>query len=187
MTELEKIAYTKEFIDKLANGINPLDDTPIPDGDIMNNVRLSRCMFYVSDILRQVIENGGTTVLTSTPTKPFSITLEQLSRYEFSPFPLSVSEISKKIYALAGDNSMKKISNILIGSWLVHMGMLYEHTENGKRRKLPTEEGRRLGISTRIRSGMDGEYEAVLYDNNAQRFILDNFATIIAYGKEVTK
>ncbi len=33
MTELEKIAYAKSFIDKLANGINPLDDTPIPDDD----------------------------------------------------------------------------------------------------------------------------------------------------------
>ena len=59
MTELEKIEYAKSFIDKLANGINPLDDSPIPDNDIANNVRLSRCFFYVSDILRQVIENGG--------------------------------------------------------------------------------------------------------------------------------
>ena len=27
MTELEKIEYAKSFIDKLANGINPLDET----------------------------------------------------------------------------------------------------------------------------------------------------------------
>ena len=59
MTELEKIEYAKSFIDKLANGINPLDDTPIPEGDIANHVRLSRCFFYVSDILRRVVENGG--------------------------------------------------------------------------------------------------------------------------------
>lgn len=43
MTELEKIEYAKSFIDKLANGINPLDDTPISETDIVNNVRLSRC------------------------------------------------------------------------------------------------------------------------------------------------
>ena len=52
MTELEKIVYAKSFIDKLANGINPLDDTLIPDGDVVNNVRLSRCFFYVSSILQ---------------------------------------------------------------------------------------------------------------------------------------
>jgi GTP pyrophosphokinase len=56
MTELEKIAYAKSFIDKLANGINPLDDTPIPDDDIVNNVRLSRCFFYVSSILQKEID-----------------------------------------------------------------------------------------------------------------------------------
>ena len=56
MTELEKIAYAKSFIDKLANGINPLDDTPIPDDDIANNVRLSRCFFYVSSILQKEID-----------------------------------------------------------------------------------------------------------------------------------
>ena len=55
MTELEKLEYAKSFMDKLANGINPLDDTPIPDDDIANNVRLTRYFFYVSDILRQVI------------------------------------------------------------------------------------------------------------------------------------
>ena len=59
MTELEKIEYTKGFVDKLAEGINPIDGTPIAEGDLLNNVRISRCMYYVSDILRRVIENGG--------------------------------------------------------------------------------------------------------------------------------
>jgi hypothetical protein len=53
MTELEKIEYAKGFIDKLANGINPIDNSIVPEDDIVNNVRLSRCFFYVSDILRQ--------------------------------------------------------------------------------------------------------------------------------------
>ena len=34
MTDLPKIVYAKSFIDKLANGINPLNDTPIPEGDV---------------------------------------------------------------------------------------------------------------------------------------------------------
>ena len=38
MTELEKIEYAKSFIDKLANGINPLDDSPIPDNDIARKI-----------------------------------------------------------------------------------------------------------------------------------------------------
>ena len=38
MTELEKIAYAKSFIDRLANGFNPLDNSPLAEGDIANNV-----------------------------------------------------------------------------------------------------------------------------------------------------
>lgn len=58
MTELEKIAYAKTYIEKLANGINPLTDQPVPDSDSINNVRISRCLFYVSDILRHNAVKG---------------------------------------------------------------------------------------------------------------------------------
>lgn len=55
MTELEKMQRAKMYIDKLANGINPIDDKQVSDEDAINNVRISRCLFYVSDILEQVI------------------------------------------------------------------------------------------------------------------------------------
>lgn len=58
-TELETMKHAKEYIDKLANGIDPFSDKPVPDGDIINNVKLSRCFFYISGILEKVIENGG--------------------------------------------------------------------------------------------------------------------------------
>ena len=61
MTELETLERAKIYMEKLANGINPIDGSVIPDEDVVNNVRLSRCFFYVSDVLRQVIENGGVT------------------------------------------------------------------------------------------------------------------------------
>mgnify|MGYP003312685049 CR=1 FL=1 len=95
MTELEKIEYAKSFVDKLANGINPLDDSLIPENDIVNNVRLSRCFFYVSDILRQVIENGGgqPAKTTNRGKKEFSLTDEQRSKIQISETVLSVSEI----------------------------------------------------------------------------------------------
>ena len=117
MTELEKIAYAKSFIDKLANGINPLDDTPIPDGDIANNVRLSRCFFYVSEVLRQVIDNGG--VESTVPKKEkkkkqsYSLTTEQIAQFEYSNTPITSSEILKRIFAVGPQralrNSLKEI------------------------------------------------------------------------------
>ena len=179
MTELEKIAYAKSFIDKLANGINPLDDTPIPDGDIANNVRLSRCFFYVSDILRQVYENGGVTKPKRAPKIPFAVTLEQLEKFEYSAEPIAVSEIAKRIYAMAGNENMEKVSYRQINQWLLNIGLLYLHYFGGKKPvKRPTEEGNQIGITVETRMGRYGEYQVVLYNEDAQRFILDNLEAV---------
>lgn len=59
MTELETIQHAKNYIDKLAQGINPLTNQPVPEEELINNVRISRCFFFVSDVLRRVLENGG--------------------------------------------------------------------------------------------------------------------------------
>ena len=59
MTELETIQRAKMYMDKLAKGINPIDDTPVPENDAINNVRLSKCFAFVSDVLKRIVENGG--------------------------------------------------------------------------------------------------------------------------------
>ena len=184
MTEMEKIAYAKSFIDKLAEGINPLDGTPIPEGDIANNVRLTRCFFYVSDILRQVIENGG---INRDGKIPFSITAEQLARYNFPPYPVGVSEISKQLAALVDNPDMKAISAIQINNWLEAEGYLVKvlDSNTNKNRRLPTENGEALGITVTLKQGRDGQaYSAVEYNQNAQRFILSNLDEIKSFVKQ---
>ena len=179
MTELEKIAYARSFIDKLANGINPLDDTPIPEGDVVNNVRLSRCFYYVSDILRQVYENGGVGKVEKTI--PFSVTREQISQFECSPYPISASEISRKLADIVKNPLMKSFSVPKLNQWLIQRDLLRESADSfGKIRKLPTEQGRALGICSEQKMGRNGEYIAVLFDTRAQRFIVNNIYEILS-------
>ena len=78
MTELEIMQRAKVYMEKLAQGIDPISDQEIPEDSVLNNVRLARCFFYVSGVLEQVIANGGRVV--STPQKDFSITDEELRR-----------------------------------------------------------------------------------------------------------
>lgn len=184
MTELEKIAYAKTFMDKLAQGINPLDDTPVREDDIVNNVRLSRCFFYVSDILRQVIEGGGITA--SRPvrqSKPeFNLTVEQRQAFEFSQKPIPVSDITEKLNDMTEDDAMLRLPATAITGWLVTVGMLEIMIgADGKSSKRPTEQGKAIGILTELRTGQYGTYTTVLYNEEAQRFILDNIDGIIAY------
>ncbi len=187
MTELEKIEYAKSFIDKLANGINPLDDSPIPDSDIVNNVRLSRCFFYVSDILRRVIENGGMQPVKATKTrkKEFILTDEERGKIQISEIPLSVSEISKHLNDLINLETTKKISAATINHWLLDLQLLEIIVQpNGKNKKMPTEQGRELGIFTEERNGRYGTYVTVLFSPSAQQFIYDNIEAVVGSRNE---
>ena len=56
MTEIEILRHAKSYIDKLAKGINPITDQAVNENDVVNNVRVSRCLFYVSDVLDKVIQ-----------------------------------------------------------------------------------------------------------------------------------
>ena len=185
MTELEIMQRAKMYVDKLANGINPLSDSPVPDGELLNNVRISRCLFYVSDILRQVIENGGNVGRTArTPKAPFSITREQLDAFPFSDKPIPVSEIARRISELVpevGNDTMSKFKYSTITAFLLESGLLTE-VENaaGQKVKRPTETGESMGISTENRISSEGHpYAVVLYNREAQQFLMDNMETIL--------
>lgn len=183
MTEIEKIEYTKSFIDKLANGINPIDDSQIKEEDIVNNVRISRCLFFVSDVLRQVVENGG--IKKKSAKIPFALALEERANFEYSDIPIPVSEITKRFNALVTNEDMKKLSHKNITEWLISIEMLYEMTKpDGKTTKRPTEHGMAIGITTETRTGMRGEYVVTVYDKNAQEFIVNNLDAMIASKNE---
>ena len=172
MTELEIMQHAKDYLDKLAKGIDPLTDQEVPEGDIIHNVRISRCLFYVSDVLRQVIKNGGIQVRTvkNGEKLPFALTIEERRQYPFGDWPATVSVIAQRLNELVDLNNMQKLKTTSITAFLM---------QSGSRNKRPTEAGRQLGISTTVRSGQNGEYTAVIYSREAQQFILDNLDAIM--------
>lgn len=180
MTELEKIERAKMYMDKLANGIDPISDTAAPDGDIINNIQLSRCFFFVSDVLRQVIENGGITPPPKEKLIPFAISGEKLAGFEFSERPIPISEIAKRINALSDCGNMLQMKYSVITNWLVEQGFLSAgFSSNGQRTKRPTRKGMETGIVVEDRVSSQGPYQVVVYNSEAQRLIIDHFDDIL--------
>lgn len=172
------------YIDKLANGINPLDDTPVAENDVVNNVRISRCLFFVSDTLRRVLENGGISTYEKIRKSEFNITAEELEKFEFSDKPIPVSEIAKRVNALTDTVISKKFSHRMVADWLIEIGMLVEvENAGGKKSKRPTAEGNELGISVEERMGQNGPYQVVIYNKSALKFIVDNVFAILEHHK----
>lgn len=179
MTELEKIERAKTYIDKLANGINPIDDSVVPEGDVINQVRLSRCLFFVSDILRQVIENGGVSAKTTKKT-PFYLSVEKRALFAFSEQPIPISEIARRINALCDCENMQSLPYKGITDWLSEIGLLTSSVaSDGKRVRRPTAQGIAAGISIEERNGLRGPYQVVVYNLEAQRYILNNLDAVI--------
>ena len=187
MTELERLEYSKTFIDKLANGINPITGETIPDKDTVNDVRIVRCLFYVSDVLRQVVENGGVQSVRGRKNDkvPFWIDYKDRGRFQFSSIPITISELAKRINDLLPNQEMSKLTYKPISDWLVRMGLISLDTEpSGKTIRRPTAAGLELGISTEERSGQRGPYTVVVYSKAAQEFILDNLDGVIECSRK---
>ena len=187
MNDLELMQHAKDYLDKLANGIDPLTGREAPEDDVINNVRISRCLFYVSDVLRQVIENGGIHVKAAKNggKAPFALSFEQRSRYPLIDWPVGVSVIAQRLNELVDLDTMQRLKTTSITKFLLQSGLLCEELgPSGNKNKRPTEAGRALGITTAQRMGQNGEYTVVVYSREAQQFVLDNLDAIIALNAE---
>lgn len=192
MTELEKIAYAKFFIDSLANGVNPIDNSAILDNDIINNVRLSRCFFYVSDILRQIIDNGG---IYPAPQKkeakvrkqPYTLSLEQVEGFEYSNTPITATELFSRIIAIGPTEGVKKFPKRNLYKWLFSLNMVEEVVIDNNKVKRPTPIGEEIGLVFEECDGLYGKYHTILYTEAAQHFVMDNIEAILKFDNKVYK
>ena len=189
MTELETLLRAKMYMEKLANGINPLDDTEIPAHEVVNHVRLSRCFFYVANVLGQVIDNGGPDSLRQNSPKqhrlPFDLRTVEREKVVLSDTPIPVSDLAKRISAGIDETGMRKLSFNSITKLLLSVGLLEEYPiSEGRTAKRPTAQGRELGIFTEERMGQEGAYQSVLYNRNAQQFIVDNLDALQPFVRQ---
>lgn len=186
MTELETLERSKMYMEKLANGIHPITGAVLPDEDVINDVRLSRCFFYIADILRQVIEHGGVVPQKKSTAKKlaFSLPVEARSAVDLSPSPIPASEIARRINELIDQETMSKLSYRAITDWLISIELLEETVSSSKKlTKRPTPQGESLGIFLETRTGHRGPYVVALYTPAAQQFVVDNLDAIIEFER----
>ncbi|MBR1752607.1 MAG: hypothetical protein IJ740_17340 [Ruminococcus sp.] len=184
MTELEIMKRAQMYIDSLARGIDPLTGQPVKADDIVNNIRISKCLYYVSGVLGRVIECGGEIRPAAKAKKYkdkdlFTLTAEQIERLVPSDTPLTASKLTARINSLIDTNTMHKLTATALTSWLVEAGLLEEIVgRSGHKRKVPTEHGNSLGIWEQEFTNNAGVHLYCTYDSNAQQFVFDNIPSI---------
>ena len=176
MEEKDKIVIAQDWIRKLANGINPLNGNTLKDDDVVNNVHISRCLFYVADLLGKYSERTKKSTLLRN--LPFVASAMQIDKYNYVE-AISTSPFAKELEKLIPEN-MQSINYKSIVKWLIQEGFLMEGEIDSKGRtpKVPTEKGREIGIYCEQRERSGGYYLITLYNRDAQAFLLEHIEDI---------
>ena len=177
MTERERLQQAKIYMDKLAQGIDPVTGNEISEDSVLNQVQLARCFFYVSGVLQQAIDNAGSA--RNKTKKKFIPTPQLISRLAPSAHPLRITEFAEMLAAAADDSNTKRPSPTAMTDWLLSKGFMEKvFNAEGKQHRVPTAAGRGIGMYTETRQGQHGEYTAVYYSMEAQQFLLDHLEEI---------
>lgn len=183
MTELETLMRARMYLDKLANGIDPITNAPVGEGDTVRNPRIVRCLTYVCGGLDGDIQRERKKMAKNLP----AFHLDEHRAAELKPMDKTVTirEFTGHINESVDETRSRRLSPTTITGWLTEMGFLERREEN--RGRTPTATGFALGLSTELRTGAEGEYYIVLYNREAQQFILDHLGAILEHQNTSSK
>jgi len=177
MEEKAKIITAQKWVRQLANGINPLNGSALKEDDIVNNVHISRCLFFVADVLEKYSEKR--TRPKSLRVIPFDSSAIQKENYNYTDV-ISISAFAREIEKLLPDN-MQSVSYKSMTNWLIREGLIQDSKpdDNGRISKIATEKGNSMGIHTEERDSDKGaHYLLTLYNQDAQRYLLEHIEEI---------
>ena len=183
MTEYQKIEQAKHYLEKLAYGVDPFTGQKLRDYSTLNQVELTRCFFYVADILDRVMQTLPieSNAEAQSSKLRFKISEEKRRSIPISHSKLKISEFTQVINKHVNDPSRKKLAPATISNWLFKKGFLIQEIQpNGTSSRIPTAEGNAIGLTAKKSRGLNGEYIAVYYNSNAQRFIVDHLDSILS-------
>lgn len=177
MIDIEKFKSAKMWIEKLANGVNPLNDELVKDDDLINNVHISRCLFYVAELLGD-IKTGSS--VSKRYQNAFFLSAKDAVNITISK-PNGIANFVRLVNGYIPEG-MKPLPVAQVIKWLRNEGLMQEVLkEEGHKTNLPTEKGNSIGITTEVQRNPEGiEYQRVVYSVDAQKFILNNIEFIAA-------
>lgn len=185
----KKLEIALVYLQRIADGKNPVTNHPAMSSDVLNNPNVCRCMEFVQEILEAVKDNhymvGSRTKRSDDYLKePFP--LESLSGYVYRE-DCSITRIVSQINEAVDTEKYRKMSYMPITQWLKRYEYLSEELSfsKGKKKTVCTEKGREIGIySEETISRQGAQYLAILYNEQAQRFIIDHIPEMMKVYEE---
>ena len=176
--EIRKLEEMTEFLDRLTEGKNPKDNTPVPQDLVLNDPEIIRFLFRVREVVLAVRRNGG--AVGAKPGKR-AFPLKCLEKFEYEE-DKPITKLMAQIKDLSGDPDAKGISTKTVTDWLKLKGYLKDEADHYTGRKVcvVTPEGNDFGLYMEKRTSYYGrDYTVVLYGRSAQEYIVRNMEAIL--------
>ena len=181
-----------QYIRRMAEGRNPVNNRPAPENEVLTNVNVNRCLKFVEEILTDVRSAGGTVGLVQKSSAARKPSIAEIFPYEvLSGFKYEqdqqISYFLKQVTGLLPEDQSMTIQATMVTDWLRENGYLEKRMfeDTGKENSVPTEKGIDLGLYAEKAGAFPNEYYRVYYNQNAQQFIVDNLRRILTETAEI--
>lgn len=200
--EIKILERAEMYLRKLSCGVNPLTEEDLPEGDACRQERISKCLTYVADYLKQkvmpVMERQEKAkapkslkvlkprVVRDVADKELVFTPEMLSKFEISDEPVSLSGVVRRLnFLIPQESGMMPLVYADVAEVLSKEGILLkQENDKGKDLNLPTPHGEELGFA-RVEADIRGHHSIYTKCNvDAQKFILDHLDQCVAQANE---
>ena len=181
-----------QYIRRMAEGRNPVNNRPAPENEVLTNINVNRCLKFVEEILTDVRSTGGVVGVVKSNSASGKPPLAEVFPYEvLSGFQYEqdqqISYFLKQIVGLIPEEKSTPVQATMVTDWLRENGYLEKRMfeDIGRENSVPTQKGTDLGIYAEKAGSFPNEYYRVYYNENAQRFIVDNFRRILTETAQI--
>lgn len=166
----ERIAQLQGYVELLAKGIDPFTGEVASEGDVLNNVSVTRCLFEVNDLLKEVIRELPR--IGRRKRHPFVYDEALSAKIEIKKHPITLSQLVRNIVAVYGRENRVTYYDLL--PLLVERGYLRENPE-GNPKYIAAEGAEQYGVlMDRIATARGvGMRWVTLYNEVGQRMVID--------------
>ena len=188
--DLKRLEVAIQYIRRMSDGKNPVTNRPAPENEVLNNMNVHRCLKFIDEVLTDVHKSGGTVGMDSQRAPKQSVSevfpYETLAQYRYLQ-DQQISYFLKQLEEYLPEGQKIPVPATTITLWMRENGYLEKKVLNdtGKENSVPTGKGENLGLYMEKAGTYPNEYYRVFYNENAQRFIIDNFRRILTESEEI--
>lgn len=183
--DMKKLETAIIYLQRIADGNNPVNNMPADEDSVLNNPNVIRCMYFVKEVLEKVYDNNGHIQehikKSDKPTRAENMfPFEVLEKFEYRE-DKTINNLINQIYEPVKDTNIRKISGKKVNDWLIASGFVIEKYSNELKKniKVPTEKGTAIGLRAERVEYLNKVYVSIYYNKNAQEFFIKNLEKFI--------